>query len=101
MPQFDVYRTRSSTTYPLVVDVQADVHARLGSRVVVPMVLRTRYAQTVTRLTSQVTIRDDEYVVLMPQLSAIPRTELGLLVGSLAPQQAPLIAALDLLVTGS
>ncbi len=45
MPQFDVYRTRSSTIYPLVVDVQADVHVRLGSRVVVPMVLRTRYAQ--------------------------------------------------------
>ena len=101
MPQFDVYRTRSSTVYPLVVDVQADVHARLGSRVVIPMVLRTRYTLPVTRLTPQVTVRDDDYVLLVPQLSAIPRTELGAIVGSLAAQRASLVAALDLLVTGS
>lgn len=101
MPQFDVYKTRNSTIYPLVVDVQADVHARLGSRVVIPMVLRTRYALPVSRLTPQVTIRDDDYVVLIPQLAAIPRTELGAIVGSLATQRASLVAALDLLVTGS
>ena len=101
MPQFDVYKTRSSTIYPFVVDVQADLHARLDSRVVIPMVHRARYAHPVSRLTPHVTIGATAYVVLVPQLSAIPRSELGAIVASLAAHRAPLIAALDLLVTGS
>ena len=40
MAQFDVHRTRSSASYPLVIDVQADVHARLVTRLVAPMVAK-------------------------------------------------------------
>jgi hypothetical protein len=101
MPQFDVLRTRAAAIYPLVVDVQADLHARLATRIVVPMVARARYAQPVTRLTPIVKVRDDAYVVLFPMLAAVPTSSLGELVGSLAAHRITLIGALDLLITGS
>src|SRR3954463_6530050 len=101
MPQFDVLRTRGAAIYPLVVDVQADVHAKLTTRVVVPMVTRARYTLPATRLTPIVKVRDDDYVLLFPLIAAAPKAALGEIVGSLATQRATLVAALDLLITGS
>ena len=47
------------------------------------------------------TVRGEDYVAMFPSLGAIPKTSLGEIVGSLAAQRATLIAALDLLITGS
>ena len=101
MAQFDVLRTNGPATYPFVVDIQADLHSKLTTRVVVPVVIRTRYALPATRLTPIVKIRDEQYVVLFPLIAAVPKAALGALVASLARERAPLLAALDLLVTGS
>jgi toxin CcdB len=102
MSQFDVFRSPRAGIYPLVVDVQADLHAKLATRIVVPLVLRTRYAaQPLARLTPILKVRGDEYVLVFPLLAAVPKASLGELVGSLAAQRATLIAALDLLITGS
>jgi toxin CcdB len=101
MPQFDVFRTRSAAIYPLVVDIQADIHAKLSTRIVVPLVARARYTQPATRLTPIMTVHGDDYVFLVPLMAAIPNASLGEVVGSLAAQRATLIAALDLLITGS
>ena len=101
MAQFDVYRTRGGGTYPLVVDLQAEVHSRLGTRIVVPMVTSTGYTRPATQLTPVLKVRDDDYVVLFPLMAAVPRASLGAFVDSLAPQRATLIAALDLLIAGS
>jgi toxin CcdB len=101
MAQFDVHRARAAATYPFVVDVQADIHTKLGSRLVAPMVARARYTQPLTRLTPTVTVRDAEYIVLMPALAAVPTSSLGEIVGSLAPHRNELIAAVDLLIAGS
>jgi len=86
--------------YPLVVDIQADVHAKLATRIVVPMVTRARYTQPATRLTPILKVRDEDYVLLFPLMAAIPNAALGEIVGSFAAQRATLIAALDLLITG-
>ena len=101
MAQFDVHRTRTAAIYPFVVNVQADLHAKLAMRLVAPMVARSRYAQPLTRLTPTVTVRDADYVVLFPLLAAVPSASLGEIVGSLGPHRTALIAAVDLLVTGS
>lgn len=101
MAQFDVLRTRAGAAYPLAVDIQADIHARLITRVVVPMIQRSRYTLPATRLTPIVSVRNAEYVALFPLLAAVPHASLGEIVGSLAGQRGALIAALDLLVTGS
>lgn len=102
MPQFDVLRNPRGGAYPLVVDVQAELHARLVTRVVVPLTPRSRYtAQPITRLQPLVKVRGGEYVAVFPLIAAVPRTSLGEVVGSLAARRADLIAALDLLITGS
>lgn len=102
MPQFDVFRNPRGGIYPLVLDVQADLHAKLATRVVVPLVARGKYAgQPLTRLTPVLKVRGDDYVVVFPLLAAVSRLSVGELVGSLASQRAALIAALDLLITGS
>lgn len=101
MPRFDVFRTRGTSTYSLLVDIQADVHARLTTRVVVPLVSRSRYAQPATRLTPLMTLGDDDYIALFPLVGAIPKASLGAFVGSLAAQRTALISALDLLIAGS
>lgn len=101
MAQFDVFKSTRGT-FPLVVDLQADLHARLATRVVAPLVARTRYAGvTLTRLTPIVKLHGVEYVVVVPMMAAIQRAALGDAVDSLASQRSTLIAALDLLVTGS
>jgi toxin CcdB len=101
MAQFDVLRPKNASQFPLVVDVQADIHAKLVTRLVVPLAQRSRYAQPLTRLTPLVKVRNVEYVVLVPQLAAYPAAALGEVAGSLAQQRAILIAALDFLIVGS
>jgi toxin CcdB len=102
MAQFDVLKNVRGGAYPLVVDVQDDLHRRLATRVVVPLTPRSRYAaQPMTRLQPLVKVRGEEYVAVVPMLAAVPRTTLGEIVGSLASQRAALIGALDLLITGS
>ena len=101
MPQFDVYRTRGTGIYPLVVDIQSDLHAKLSTRIVVPLITRARYTQPATRLTPVIPIGRHDHVVVFPLMAAIPIAALGEFVGSLAAHRATLIAGLDLLITGS
>jgi len=102
MPQFDVFRSSNAPAYPLLVDLQADVHSKLTTRIVVPLMALTRFAgRPLTRLTPVMTVRGEDYVAMFPSLIAVPKTSLGEIVGSLATQRATLVAALDLLITGS
>lgn len=102
MSQFDVFRSRTSAAYPLLVDLQADIHAKLDTRIVVPLMTLARFGgKPPTRLTPVLTVRGEDYVAMFPSLLAVPRSALGHVVDSLATQRSALIAALDLLVTGS
>lgn len=102
MAQFDVLRTSRGGTYPLVVDVQAELHRRLATCVVVPLIARRRYGpRPITRLQPLVAVGGEEYVAMVPLLASVPRSSLGEVVGSLATRRADLIAALDLLITGT
>jgi hypothetical protein len=101
MAQLDVHRTRAAASYPFIVDLQADLHAKLATRLVAPLIARARYAQPLTRLSPIVAVRDADYVVLLPLLATVPSASLGEIVGSLALHRSALIAAIDLLVTGA
>jgi toxin CcdB len=102
MSQFDVFRSSRSRSYPLVLDIQADFHSSLTSRIVVPLVARAQGAsRPLTRLTPIMAVRGEPYILLFPLMASIPKASLGELVESLATQRATLIAALDLLITGS
>jgi toxin CcdB len=101
MAQFDVYRNPRGGPFPLLLDIQADLLARLGTRVVVPMATRKSYGPApITRLNPLAKVRGVDYVLVFQELAAIPTAALGPQVGSLAPRRADLIAAMDLLTTG-
>lgn len=101
MPQFDVYRNPRGGAYPLLLDVQADVLARLATRTVVPLVAMRRLGgKPIARLNPTVSIGKVEYALVFQELAAIPLASLGDRVTSLAARRSELVAALDLLFTG-
>ena len=88
MPQFDVRRNPRGGAYPLVVDMQAELHERLATCVVVPLAPRSRYtAQPITRLQPIVKVRGEEYVAMFPLIAAVPKSSLGEVVGSLGSRR--------------
>jgi toxin CcdB len=102
MAQFDVVKNPRGGTYPLLLDIQADALDRLATRVVVPLAVLRRYgARPITRLNPVAKLKGTDYVLVFQELAAIPATALGEVVGSLAGRRIELLAALDLLVTGS
>jgi len=101
MAQFDLHRNPRGGTYPFVLDVQADLLAKLATRVVVPLISAKRYgAKPITVLNPTMTFNGTAYVLLFQELAAVPPNALGEHVGSLAARRAELVAALDLLFTG-
>jgi toxin CcdB len=101
MPQFDVFKNPRGGAYPLLLDVQADVLARLATRVVVPLMTLKRYgSKPITRLNPIASIDGTDYVFVFQELAAIPAATLGEPVTSLASRRAELTAAVDLLFTG-
>ncbi|NGP52008.1 CcdB family protein [Thioalkalivibrio sp. XN8] len=104
MPQFVVYRNPNPATrdrFPLLLDVQNDLLAELGTRVVVPLAPATRLpAPPMTQLTPVLRLEGTDYVMLAPQLAGIPRRLLGESVADLSSRRDDILAALDFLVTG-
>jgi toxin CcdB len=102
MAQFDVHKHAVGSPFSLLLNVQADDVARIEGRVVVPLVARRRYGEKpIPRLNPVATIAGTEFVLLFQDLAAVPMTVLGERVDSLAHRRADIIAALDLLFTGS
>ncbi len=101
MAQFDVFKNPRGGSYPLLVDLQADVLARLDTCVIVPVMTLKRYgARPITRLNPTVKLEGTEYVLVFQEMAAIPRSSLGEPVASLRSRRDALIAAVDLLFTG-
>jgi toxin CcdB len=101
MAQFDVYRNPGGGAFSLLLDVQAGLLARLGTRVVVPMAKRRGYgAAVITQLNPTAKLAGVEYVLVFQELAAIPISALGEAVGSLKSRRADLVRAIDLLFTG-
>ena len=101
MAQFDLFKNPRTTRYPYLLDVQAEVLARLATRVVVPLMTLKRYgAKPISRLNPTVRIGNVDHIVLVQELAAIPGSELRDKVLSLASRRVEIVAALDLLLTG-
>ena len=106
-PQYAVYQNRNARTqqaFPFIVDVQVEFLHELQTRVVIPLIPRSR-AEDVTRfpmsyLTPVVTFDAHSYVLMTPQLAGIARAELGPHAGSLAHERRPIATALELLLQG-
>jgi|SRR5690554_1799812 len=105
MHQFGVYRNRNAGTraqYPLLLNVQSDLIAETGTRVVVPMlpVTQGRRSPAISGLAPVVDINDMPHVLVVPLLAAIEVADLGPLETDLTDERSTIMAALDLLISG-
>jgi toxin CcdB len=104
MPQFTVHRNPnpgSKAAYPLLLDIQSDLLADLGTRVVVPLCrISAMQGKSITTLTPVLEIEGEPYIMLTPQLAGVSRKQIGAAVADLRESRNEIIAALDLLITG-
>ena len=104
MPQFTVYRNKSSqtkSTFPFLVDVQSDLLEQLQTRVVIPLTRAPGVAKKpLSQLTPALRFDGDSYVLMTPQLAGVSRTDLGAPAGTLGGERNAIIAAMDFLLTG-
>jgi toxin CcdB len=104
MPQFAVYRNanpETNDTFPLLVDVQADVLEDLRTRAVIPLASAVELTGfPMIYLTPLVPFEGKAYMLMTPQLAGISRAELGPQAGSLAAQERVITNAIDFLIRG-
>ena len=98
LAQFDVHRLKASDS--LVVDCQSGLLAHLNSRFVVPLIPRERAPAPAQRLNPIIAILDRDHVMVTQFAAAVPQSELGDIVTSLASRSFEIIGALDVLLSG-
>lgn len=103
--QFDVYENENPSSrkrFPYLLDVQADLLQALATTVVVPLGPRAEAEErTLSRLMPVLRLDGQEVVAHTPQLAGIARRHVGRHVGNVAHARDDIVAALDLLFTGS
>lgn len=98
MNQCAIYRLREGEE--LVCRVQADLGVETPYILCAPIVLRSEWGALVPKLHLKVAVGDAACVILMSQLVALPRNELGPIVGDALDRRDDIISAVDLLVSG-
>ena len=100
--QFTIYRNKGNArAYPYLLDVQSDLIAQLGTRVVVPLYTKSAMqGKVLSTLMPIFEIENKKYVMVTPQLAGIAKKQLGAQIADLSAQRDEIIAALDLLITG-
>mgnify|MGYP005754612783 CR=1 FL=1 len=102
MAQFDVHRNAdpvSRKTFPLLLDIQADILESLATRVVVPLA-EVRGGAPIARLMPVFEVDGRRVAMHTAELAGVPRKALGQRVGSLAARRHEIVAALDVIITG-
>lgn len=104
MRQFCVYRNRHAATrasYPLLLNVQSDLIAETGTRVVAPLVpVAGRHPPPIGALAPVLDVDGAPHVLVVPLLAATDIAHLGAMEADLSNERAIILAALDLLISG-
>ena len=104
MAQFSVHRNPNPQTralMPFLLDVQSDLLADLGTRVVAPLCPASAMkGKLVKTLMPMFQVDGKSYAMIAPQLAGIEKKQMGPEVANLAQHRNEIIAALDLLFTG-
>ena len=98
MAQYDVHPLSDGA---LVMDCQADTLSHLESRVVIPLLQRDAVPPATDFLNPILHVNGQPLVLATQMMTAIPRSELGRPVASLADARYAIVRATDLLLTGS
>ena len=104
MPQFSVYANSSAASrerVPYLLDVQSDLLGSLATSIVVPLCPAHGFgAGLISTLMPVLTVGDQDYVMLTPELTGIARRELGPEAASLWEWRHRITAALELALSG-
>ena len=104
MRQFCAFHNPNPATraaIPLLLEVQSELIADLGTAVVVPLcAVHAFQGKPIKTLTPILEIDGKDYVMLTPQLAGVARKHIGQKVADLSHRRDAIIAALDLLITG-
>lgn len=97
MPQFDVYRTGDGG---MVLDCQADVFDRIGTRFVVPLMPVGEAAPDTPRLHPRFEVNGEPMIMMTEFATAIRTVELRSKACSMAHERFRIIGAIDVLLSG-
>jgi|WetSurMetagenome_2_1015567.scaffolds.fasta_scaffold1069788_2 toxin CcdB len=104
MSQFCVYTNINSITksnYPFLLDVQNQILDSIETRLVIPLILSSKYeSKPIKELMPLVIINKKEYVILTPLQAGIHKKNLGQFVFDLSLKRQEIINAIDFLLTG-
>ena len=104
MAQFDLYANAdkvSARTYPLLLEVQADLLSALPTTVVIPLAKPAVVGdRPIGGLNPVASFDGREWVLMVQELAAMRRNGLGPRRGDLRHLRGEVVAALDLLLTG-
>ena len=98
MSRFDLYRGTGAIDYYL--DVQADFHQHLQTRMVIPLVAARMIINPTRGLHVAMTIKNHSYYLVAPMMGAVPKHILGRPVANLEEQSYNVTAAIDFLFQG-
>jgi toxin CcdB len=104
MSQFEVFTNTnpdSKTIYPYIIDIQSPLLETLETRLVIPLILKSKFGEKfIKNLTPGIVIKNQEYLVMTPQLAAIHKKHLGKLVENCTSHRNEIVSSIDFLITG-
>jgi toxin CcdB len=99
MARFDVYTFVGGA--PIVVDIQADMFADIGSRVVVPLAPAGSFQlEAMSRLKPILKLAEGDYILITTDIAAVPTSMLGERIENLQDQREVIVDAIDFLMQG-
>jgi CcdB protein. len=104
MSQFSIHintNTATKDNYPFLVDIQNQILDSMETRLVVPLMLLSKYKkELIKELMPIIEINRKKYVVLIPLLASIHKKNLGQIVADIGSKRQEIIYGLDFLITG-
>ena len=96
MARYDVHLGKRG----FMLDVQADPLDNLDTRISVPLIPKSRLKHIIVLLNPEVLISGKSLILGTHPLLTMPKSELGPVVASLAPEADAITRALDMALTG-
>jgi toxin CcdB len=104
MSQFDVYTNpskKSREAYPYIIDIQNALINDITTRIVIPLgKLKHFRNEKMDGLTPLIEYKNEQYILLTPQIASMPSKLLKDPVGSVKSLRDEIIAAIDFAITG-
>lgn len=98
MPKYDVFPNPSGDGF--LMDIQTDLLSDLNTRVVVPLLPRSRAPKPATRLNPTFEINGEQFIMVTQFLAAVPVGILKSQVGNLREEFDKVTTAVDMLMQG-